>query len=358
MSLSTMRFPSATNVVMPSDVGQVISFIRKPEKFDLNKWIQYIPVTTMQFMWSRLERDRSVRLTSTDEQVWPDGASRKSRGQDKATRFAQQTSTCIRRDESSNVPWIQNEQSHRYDILSTEMRANASVLMTGRTDLAVQQLITGNWQGNTADANTLNKGRGTWDKGSNDPNSPRYQAVTQTLVNAARNIKLLTNNEVDYDDLVLLMNVDDAIKVGLAPEVRDLLNHTVLAKQQLEGEVQVMKDRYGAPSQIAGIPLVVDSSPKVTSNPLASGTEATIDVDRKFILPSGTAYLLARPGSLDGAPGSQSFSTIQIFHHGPLLELEAYPDSEDRLTRCHASESIVVELVAPLAGYQITNIVS
>jgi hypothetical protein len=357
MALSTFRAPSATNVVLPSDVGQIIAWMRKPENFTINKWMQYVPVKTMQFLWMRLSRDASVRVVNTNEMVWPSGASRKSRGNDKATLFAEQTGVCIRRDESGNVPWLENEQSHRWDILATDMRRCASVMMTGRTQLAVNQLITGNWQGNSADANVLNKGRGFWNKASNDPNNPNYQAISQTLVNAVRNIKLITNAEVDYDDLMLLLNPDDAIRIGLTPEVRDLLNHTVLAKNQLEGEVATMKNLYGCPPQIAALPIVVEDSPIVTSVPRADGTEAVIDVDRKFILPSGTAYIIARPGSLDGAPNSTSFSTIQAFHHGGLLELEAYPDSEDRLTRTHASEAIDIELAGALAGYQITNII-
>lgn len=372
MSLSTQRFPSSSNVTMPLETGIVIAFIRDPKKFKLNQYIQYVPTKTELFTWMLLERDRSVRVLNTDEMIWEPGHSRTGMGNNKATRFAMQSGHCIRRNEAATVGWVANEQSHRWDIMATEMKANASVMMTARTKLVWDQLAGGNWQGNTFDANVLNNGRGPWNKGMDDPNSSKYNAISTTILNAARNINLLTNGEVDLEDLVLVLNPDDAIKMSLTAEVRHIVNNTVLAPSRLEGDPKAFQKRWGLPTMIEGIPIVVEDAGIVTGNPLDSGTEATLDVGRNFIAPSGTAYLMARPGSLDGAPGSVSFSTVQVFFFSPgtgseggedgtdfsgLLDAEAFPDPENKLTRCHVSESIDPELAAPLAGMQITNII-
>lgn len=361
LTLSPLRYPGSENVVFPKETGMVQAFIRDPAAFKLNSYIQYVPTLSERYLWSRLERDSAVRVTAEEMEasVWKPGFSRKGMGKDKGTRFSQQTGLCVRRNFARNVGWLENEVCERWDLMATELKANASVAMTVRTLLTQNQLANGNWQGNTASANTLNQGKGFWNKASDDPNNPRYNAISATILQAKRNIALVTNGviDVDSDIMRLVMNPDDAIAVSLAPEIRHIKTHdAAMMVAQMEG-AELKKRNWGMPRMIEGVEIVVEDTPYVNSNPNAAGTESTIDVDRKWVFPSGTAYMLARPGSLVGAPGSQSFSTLQSYFFGELMQAEAFPDAQDRLTTCHTSESLDFVLGCGLAGYKISGIV-
>jgi len=364
MAVSQLQFPSVTNLNLPAITGQVIAFIRRRDRFALNEYCQYMPVPQPRFIWHYLERDRAVRVVNLDEMVVHPGDRRDGLGKDKATRFKMVDGLVIPRNESAVVGWMENEQSHSWNLLATEMESAASVMMTARCLNIWNTLsLSSNWgptdsATNSASANSLNRGAGTWDKASDDPNSNRWLAIQKTIAAAMRNIRLLTNNRVDWSDMVLVLNPDDAIKISQCAEIRHILNNSTAAGKWVDARDRTFIERWFLPPELYGIRCVIEDSMVVTDPVSDGGSEATIDVGRKYIMPSGSAYLMARPGSLDGAPGSVSYSTMQIFHYGGLLQSEAFTDAENRQTRCHVMEYIAPILVAPISGYQITNIMS
>jgi len=64
---------------------------------------------------------------------------------------------------------------------------------------------------------------------------------------------------------------------------------------------------------------------------------------------------VARPGSLDGEYGGPSFSTVQIYHYGGLLEVEAFDDPKNRRVEGHCSEDLTVKVASSVSGFLVTN---
>ncbi len=375
VSISNFAYPSDRNAGWPVDTGMVISFIRDPQTFPMNRYIQYIPVKggeddgegNVRFSYYVLGRDTGIRVTNLDSLAWPDGGSRKGAGKDEMTPFRMQTGYTVRRNKSRNVPNGVDRAQPKWDILATEIQNLASIMMTARTyDLWTNGLAPkANWQVdatasttyNSADASVLNNNAGKWSTGSNDPNNSHYNAIQSSIMQAMLTIKLLTNSKITFADMQLVIPVLDAPVLALAPEIRQILATT--REDKLEN-LNRSSNNWGLPPEIAGLPVVVEDAAIVTDPPSDTGSGpvmATANVGRKFIAPSGTAYILSRPGALDGAPGSPSYSTVQIYHSGGLLEAETFPDAEDRLSRAHVSESTAVLMPAPITGYQITNTV-
>ena len=354
-SASTLYHPSPTSL-LPEQIAQVIAYMLRPT-LRMNQFIQYIPVTKMSYIWYRLSRDDSIRVPAgmSDAAVWADGQSRKGRGKDKGTRFAAQTGELVRRDEAVNVGWLTASMNDYWPVLQTELENIVSRMLTMRSQLIWNAIPNAAWTfPNTQPANSLNGGLGNWKTASDDPGSPHFNAIQQTLLNAVRYIELMTNGAVTQEDLVLVLNYDDAIQIANSPEIRHVLN--VNQQATIGNQGFVAGQQNGLPVMLYGVRVVVENSAIVTSLPLANGVEATVDVDRTWIMPSGTAYLLSRPGSLLGAPGSRSFSTVQVYHLDSLIEVEVFPDTQDRLTEAHCCESIDIQLPAIPAAMQITNI--
>jgi hypothetical protein len=139
-------------------------------------------------------------------------------------------------------------------------------------------------------------------------------------------------------------------------EMTNYVRESPAAREVLEeGLGRNQFELWGLPPRYKGYALVVEDAPIVTEVPKASGVEATIDAGRRYIKQPGTMWVLSRPGGLDGEYGTRSFSTIQIYHYGALLETEAFDNPKDRLVEGRCSENLIEVLGAAPAGFLVTG---
>lgn len=345
------------NGYLPELTGQVIAYVRKPEAFRLNQYVQYVPTKKKNAAFVQLGVDVFVRAVTDEEDAWEDGDSRKQMGEYNKIPYKMIPFRTVRRNTAWKLGSEAIEETTAFKLRPAHVDMATSMRMTKRTNKVITSLQTAaNWSSNTATANSLNGGKGTWDKGSVDPNSPNYLAIYKSLVTAAQKIHLATNGRVTPTDLVTVVSPGAAIAMSSSPEMVSYVARSPYAREVLEKGFDPQYQLWGLPSTYRGFKFVVEDAPIVTSREKADGTEAT--TTRTYIKNDTTAIMVSRPGGLDGEYGTiGNFSTVQIYYYGGMLEVEAFSDNEDRLVRGHVSDDIYVAIASPISGYLITSII-
>lgn len=364
--MPTLRWVGPTNGFIPEATGQVVGFIRKPERFPLNRYCKYFPTPKTVGVYPMLGRDHPVRIVSNEEFVWEDGDWRPQH-RDQQQPFTWQEFQTNRLDYGFTLGYKAIDQTNAFRLKPVHMAAAISQAMTNRTNRVVTLLDTAaNWGSNSAAANSLNNGAGKWDTASDDPNSPFYEAIYGSLIEAYRRIHLATNGTVTIPEMKVIVGPGAAIKISKAPELVNYVRETPQARQFLEGGFDPQFDKWGLPSRYRGFEFVVEDSPIVTVREAVStltGTaplhpaEASIALgQRGYIKGDTTAVMVTRTEGVDGDYGAPDFSTVQVYHYGSLLEVEAFDRPRHRLVEGHVSEDIKEVLMSNLVGFQITNI--
>ena len=131
-------------------------------------------------------------------------------------------------------------------------------------------------------------------------------------------------------------------------EIVDYIKASPDALRQVEGKLG--GGMYGLPDKLYGIPIVVEDCTVVTS---PKGAPRTVD----FAFPTGTCAIVSRPGGLVGASGGPNFSTMVLFAKEEMTT-ESFDSPKDRYTQLSVTEDYVAELVAPVSGVLLTNLLS
>ena len=348
----TLRYISPTNAFLPEMTGQVIAYVRKESDFSLNKYVQYVDGPTLG-VYCKMGRDQFVRRVTDAEFAWEDGDER-PRGEYQKVPFELTEYRTFRRD----YPWsvgnkaIATAKAFKPKAVHASMAI--SIAMTNRTARVVSLLETSsNWGTHTADANTLNGGRGNWANASGDPTSPNYLAIFRSLVEMGRRINLATNAVVKPNNGVCVVSPGLAIAMSQTSEIHEYCKESQYAKEILEKGMDPQYQLFGLPATYKGFTFVVEDSPMVDERAKASGVEAT--TNRDYIKADSTAIWCSRPGGLDGEYGAPSFSTVQLYHYGGLLEVEGFDDAKNRRYEGHVSEDIKEVLASSVSGFLVTN---
>jgi hypothetical protein len=376
----SLRFLSAYNGFVPRPTGVVVGFFKDPAKFPVNSYIQYVPTETKVFLWTQLGRDIPSRIVSDAEFAWEDGSDAPT-GIYNQVPFAVQEGRTFRRA----YPWRLGYEAIEQAATTTglwepEPTHMMSCLSQARTNLTnkVYTLVSNSaaWGSNTATANTLNGGAGNWVTASDDPSSPNYLAIYGSLMGAFRNISLETNSVVEADQLQLVVGPDLAIPMGKSAELNNYVRQTMAAYDitKLGWDTPQMK-KYGLPPEYRGFKIVVDDTTIVTQRPNATGqTVGTPITDqggpqapeapyaqlgspqlqRSFIWQPTSAVLMCRQGALDSTIGGMSYSTVQVYHKGGLLQVEAFNEPKQRRVEGRVSEDYGVVMTSNVSGYLIT----
>ncbi len=356
--MAQFRYLSGYNGYMPRETGMVVGFIRKPENFSLNKWVQYIPTKEPLAFYFVLGFDESVRIpqgatAGVSFFSWEDGDPR-PRGEANKHQFQMVPFRTDRKDFPWTLGYIAMETAAWKPKL-VHMDDAISRAMTGRT-LRVCTLAenSANWGVNFAPANTLNNGAGNWSGASDDPSNPKYLAVKKSLLSAARAIHLATNGKVKMHELRVVMSPGTAILLAETPEFVNYCRESPQALQIVKDGLGQNQNLWSLPDRYNGFELVVEDSPIVYDYPNSSGTEAT--TNRQYIKSDTTAYVVSRPGGLDGEYGTKNYSTIQLYHYGALLEVEVFDEPKDRRVDGHCTENIKEVLPVSQSGFLIQSV--
>jgi hypothetical protein len=370
MATTTLRIASATNGFVPEATGEVIAYIRRPEMFPLNRYVQYVPSPQPVGLYSVLGRDEMIRITSDGEYAFEDGDEAPQGLYNQIPYFVQEFA-CKRRGYPWRLGHIAIETADRGKLWKPKiahMQMALSKAMTNRSNRVVSLLTTtANWGTHTGTATALNGGFGPWSTGSSDPTSANYLAIWKTLTEVARRIHLDTNGVVQPTDLRVIVGPNDAIKISQAPELVDYVKQQPSAVQLVEGGWDPQYTKWGLPRSYKGFEFVVEDSPIVdvgpseptlinTADPLHPPEASLATPGRHYMWPTGTAIFCSRVGALDGEYGAPSFSTLQLFHYGGLLEVKAFDDPQNERIKGRVQEFYIEKIVSNLSGFAVTLI--
>jgi hypothetical protein len=358
----TLRYVGQYSGYLPKETGQVVAFVRKKDQFTLNEYVQWVSAPTPLGLYKRYDRDGFVRLVSGDRQAWEDGNRRPVRGENKL-REEWDDFRCQRKSFDWTLGYLALENTKNFELKPAHMAMATSQAVTELTDRTMTLLqAPANWPTtNTADANTLNGGRGKWSAASDDPaDDAHYNAIFLTLTAAADTINLYTNGRVMPGDLRVILSPTAARKIAATPEITNYCRESPAAKEILEKGLDSQYSTWGLPKSYKGFQFCVEAAPKVSEYPTASAVGLTgvgeATTNRTRMKNDTTAIIVSRPGGLDGEFGTPSFSTVQLFHHGSQVEVEAFDKPEDRLVDGHVTTHVAVELAAGFSGFLITSI--
>lgn len=349
----TLRHGGPNNGYIPSATGQVVAFIRQPDKFKMNNYVQLISHTEPVGEYAVLGRDEAVRVVTDKEYSWEDAADMPS-GDAYKSRFDTKEFSCKRRAYPWRVGKVTEDTATLWKPKITQMGEAISQAMTNRTWQIIQIIETAaNWGAFTNNANALNGGRGKWSTASDDPNSPNYNAIGETFLAVAQNINLYTNSVVQIQDIICVVSPGLARAMAMSPEMRNYLRESRFAQEQQTGMPNI-NQLWGLPPTYMGIKIVVEDAARVSERPKVSGVEAT--TNRNYIKSDSSAVFCSRPGGLDGEYGTKSFSTIQVFYYKDLLRVKQEYDSWNEYMKGAVVEYFVPKIAAAPAGYLVTGV--
>lgn len=353
------------NGFFPALTGQVVSHIRKPESFRLNKYIQYVESKRTIGVYAKINRNVGVSLDNLNKQFWRDGAEHPSTSSNKIN-FTTEDFVTKRYSEGWEVGFQADEQFEVFNLKPANIRMCTSLIMTQLTKRIADVLTTaGNWDGNVEAANVLNGGRGFWHDASSEESSASYNAIYETIMAAAEVIHKGTNGTVGMNDLMLVFNPNTARRMASSGEIRGYIKGTPDSKAWMEDPGN-MNRLWGLPPRYASLPLVVEDAVYVTDRPKTSGAEST---SRNYVFPDNVAVLMSRIGGLDGDLGTQNYSTCQVFWYGKPVQkaggevqgqmvVSAESDTWNQMLKGRCTIQTAEELAAPASGYMIQNLFS
>lgn len=355
---ATPNYLGMTNGFLPAATGQAVTYVRDPNKFQVNKYAQLIKCPKPLVAYAVLDPDAPVRRVTDAEFAWPDNQPRP-------------------RPQNTQGDWVWNEvrvnrRNYGYTVGEQALETadwpakaffNGIILSLAMTNLTKRFIdlaeTTGNWSGNTSDAGVLNGLGTTWANASNDPgNGAHFLAIKKSLLQAVRNILLLTNSMVSIGDLRLVISPDLAITMAATSEIHSVLQYQEKTIRLLKGdepEISSTNQFFGLPEKLYGLPLIIEDAAYVNQRPNSAHTYATIDVNRFFVKAKTSAIICSRVGGLDGVYGAPNFSTFQRYFYKYYMAIEAFHEVKDKLFESHVVDQFKEILAATRSGWLITN---
>lgn len=345
-------FPGGQNTFVPNHAASgklVVDFSRNPKKFDVNKYVQIVPVkqTIGYYLLMTIEEAGRIINTNLSDFAWPDGNDAPS-GTDGTESFNWQPFRCERFNYAARLGDMAVGQAD-WDILEQLAAKKAQQAMTGRTQKVLTALTTaGNYDAtHTSDVASITGNTGNW-----AASTTARQDIKRSLNTAAETILLDTLSGVDVDDLILVMNPNCAKQVALSQEIVDHIKGSPDALAQIRGELPGRNAIFGLPERLYGFNVVVERAAKVTSKKGAA--KATT-----FVLDKAKPFMCARPGGLIGMAGAPSFSTCTVFvYEQDELTMETLDDRINRRKLVRVTDNFNAVLTAPVSGFLFTLAVS
>lgn len=355
----TPRFPSSTNLFVPQATGQVVGYLRKPGKFKLLEYAQLVKSTRTGgdgwpvCLFTTIDPDAPVRVVTDQEYAFEDGDD-PPEGSGMMVNFVTTEVRMFRRAYPYRIGDQAADTANLFPVLPVYRQVALMEAMTNKTARVWSLLdTTANWGSNTADANTLNGGRGLWSQASATEGSPFYLAIKRSLTAAIQTINLATNSVVQPEDLKLVISPVLAMSAANSGEITDYLKGSPFAKMQQEGKERGRNQQYGFPDYYGGVEVIVEDASRVTDRPNSAGTTST--TNRNYIKANTNAVLLSRIGGLDGVEGAPSFSTLQIYYYKYEMAVEERRDVWAKRIDGRVVDQFKEVLASSRSGFSITN---
>lgn len=353
-SYPSAGFPGPYSSYTPSHEatgGLIVGYSRNAKDFPVNNYIQIYPSQNMFGLYAVWTSRNAARIISNvdAEHSWADGAPAPP-GLNNLESYVMQSYKTTRR----SYPFTLGEltvQQQSFDLLMANTQDMAQQCMTARTMLVQGALSAQNWGSNTINVptllNTLGQGSGqNWGNGGIGTTSNPGPNIKRSLQYGIRTIHLQTIGTVRENKLVLVVNPTTAQAMAASTEIQDYIKQDQFALGQLMGNVPNQNGIWGLPTHLYGVKLVVEDAVRVSSN-----KGATTD-SLGYVMPDGVAYLLARPGELQGIAGHRSYSTIQCFFYQDELTVETKYDADNKRYMGRVISNYVPVVATAIAGFQ------
>jgi len=342
--------PGAYNTYIPNLVDSeatdalVVGFSRNPKSFRLNQYGQIRQVKRKAGEYLRISPDLAHRLLYADgrDRVWADGDDSPT-GVDNRLRFEGEPYRTIRYADAVTLGAQAVEQA-QFMVEALQQGQLVQKMMTFRTNMAGTALSSASWGGNTADVDGGLSGGQNWSNGSGT--SPNFK---NSILKAASIIKKATAGTVMRENLVLVMNPDTAIGASISPEFHNAMFQSIYALPQIRGDAEIDYD-WGIPPRVGGVPVIIEDA---TYNSAADGATAS----NGYIIPTGTAYLLARPGGTVefGTEETPVISTLMGFFLEELT-VQSRTDQWQRRTEIRIATEFSYVVSSVLSGFKFTRV--
>lgn len=372
------------NAVLPQATATVIGFMRNPDKFPYQKYVQFVPLEDVSeglYRYPTIHPDEAARLVNYAEFAWGwDDPRPAGEGfQPRVTWSAGETSrysfgyTLGQRTQNA---WNRNTKINPQNLYNRMRLGHA---MLHRASRAVDAVRGYSWPAyNTATLQALmgtppqpvyfdqSSGVETTPAGLQNPN---FQIIKRAQNTVMRRLDLLTNGALTGNEFCMVMGPRVAQKIAEAGEIVNYLKQQAGAKQDLT----VRNKKWGIPDEYNGWEMVVEDTPRVfirptdTTTTFADPTAATARIptgsvqpynERDYIWNDDTILFTSRAGGLDGQYGEQNFSTIQMFHYNGLAVVQGETDSWNQILKGAIDIEDDFKVAAPISGFKLTGVLS
>lgn len=370
MSLPSGQFaqPGQYNTFVPTmpngDANDaiIVGFSRDLKSFAVNSYSTLVPVGVSAGKYLALNTAQFIRFPYAGGQAnqWPDGADRPT-GEWNTVPFSFQNYVTQRKD----YPFILGQKAveqAQFAIQQVHIDEVGVQAMTDRTQAAIGSLIavgTGaNWGPNEANVDgtygALNGNAALLAAGQNwsngTPSSPNIKKCLQT---AAYSILKATQSVVQQNQLKLVVGPGDAYTMSQSPEIQVAFIQSQFAAEQTTG-MGAIAANFGLPPSLYGIEILVEQSFVDTSNLNAAALSGSGD-SVSPIVPTGGAWLVARPGALVGVEGGRNWSTLVGFFYEELT-MEVFQDPINRRVQGHATSDYSYVTTSSAVGYHFSHV--
>lgn len=337
-------FPGAYNTFVPSHEASgklVVDYSRDIKKFAVNKYTQLVPVEEILGWYLEMTVEEAGRILQTDLSnfEWPDGVPARE-GNDETESFEFKPFRCKRKQYPALLGDLTIDQAS-WDILAQHLSIKSRQAMTARTQAAITVFTTtGNYAADhVMTVSSISGNTGTW-----AASTTARQDIKRSINTAVEKIYDDTLAAVEKDQLQLVINSELAARISECQEIVDYIKGSPDALAEIKGELSGQNDNseHGLPSNLYGVPLVVEKTRKVTSK--KGATRAVSQV-----LPTATPFLCARPGELEGVANSPTFSTVTMFIQEEM-SVETKRDTDNRRTIGRVVENYTHVMTAPASG--------
>lgn len=366
---SVLRAMGPFNGQLPEATGQVVGFMRDPNRNTYLQYAQMVSVPTKGnglYRWCELDPDMSIQVANLDEQAWgfddyaPQGRDFQIRAKwnsGQTTRYAFGYTIGDRTQKGWDESGI--------NLRAMYNRVRMGHAMIHRAARVVAKIKGYSWPGsNTSDLATLRGSAGYWDQssgveytatGGTDAANTTFQIIKDTLNRVTRRLDLLTNNATTGEEFVCVMGPMVAQAIAKAGEIVNYLKQSTLA-----APLMTRNKKWGVPDEYNGWKFVVEDTPRVFIRQHADGSVADVtqSTQKDYIWNDDSVFFCSRAGGLDGQYGFQNFSTVQLYTYNGEARVFAFSDPEHELTRGRIDIEDDIQIAAPVSGFYLTNVLS
>jgi hypothetical protein len=343
--------PSATNTFVPTmnaegTAGLVVNFSRNPKSFGLPNWASYTPVAKEHGLYLRMNIDQCARVLDSkgNNNIWARGADAPELTWN-LEGFQWQSFFTQRYLYGYQLP-REAEQQADFSVVSQQNAVEAQRAMTQRTVIAITAALTTSEYDANHVATATAWGGGYINGGT--PTAPYYKIMLETMF---RRIHLDSRGTVSRNDVVVVLQPQQAALIGQSQEVHAYLKESPYALPQLQSENANQKQHWGIPEYLYGFKHVIEDA---VTNPNAKGASTQAG---EYAWPWDKIAMFARPGGLVAPEGSMSFSTVHVFLKEDM-SVETFDDPINRRTTSRFCDDFGVKVVAPVSGVIATAALS